>query len=645
MRLQFLRAIWKTWRRAPLRPPRVPQMAPRWKHFAIWAAFCTLFCLGGQSAGWRWSSFFDASTTDSIFNMRGAHEAADVAERLPQSRHIVIVELRHDTPRDVLALLLPKLKLARAVGLDMMFADHKSQLSRDELPLYKSQIAGWKREDARLASAIRGAGNLVIGAWSEQESTDPPTGARWHWPAAPLRNGARATCHLGVVPDVQDGIIRRVHLWETIEGKPVPALGLALAALYRGQSPQELSRLAAQQSGPLPRGEGALLINYLGPRVVWEYDTNRIVFERALEAEPEDFAGKIVLVGQTDVRSKDIFPTPFGDMPGLFIHANLVATLLDPKGPPRPLAPPLTALISLVLCLFLVATLAKFPVWICAPVALLEMLLAAALAGLIFTRGNAILPLSVPLGALFWTYNGIALYEYRRARGTLGRVVGIGTAAQLLDDLQNPHLGGKLEIATAFFCDLRGYSSFSETLAPEELIALLNLYTAAVVREVQAQGGRAIDFFGDGVFALFEAQTGSKDASNHARRAILAALATQNAIAAQMAALQNAVALDSSLSAAAQTPLSAGIALHTGPMVIGLVGAENHIKPGAVGDAVNVAARLQSLSESAGFPILLSRATLEAGENSGETFGATFCGQFPIKGRQGLVEVFGLGAN
>jgi class 3 adenylate cyclase len=114
-----------------------------------------------------------------------------------------------------------------------------------------------------------------------------------------------------------------------------------------------------------------------------------------------------------------------------------------------------------------------------------------------------------------------------------------------------------------------------------------------------------------------------------------------------MRMLQSATELDPNLKAAANTPLVAGIALHTGPMVIGLVGAEQHIKPGAVGDAVNVAARLQSLSETCGFPVLLSRATLEMATRDAkpDEIMATFCGQFPVKGRHGLVDVFGIATN
>ncbi len=652
--------------------PRSAHRAARWWHFAGWALLSTLIFLGLWQSNWRWSAFFDNAALDALFVLRGPHSPKEVAEKLPQSRDILIIELRHDTPRDVLAQLLPKLKMARAVGLDLMFADRRAQLSEAEIPLYAREIARWKSEDESLSRAIKAAKNVVIGTWNERVSSGATASQnQFHWslPVAALDKAARARAHLGVVPDVQDGLIRRVRLFETIENRPTPALGLALAARARGES---AAQLAQKRARPSPRDGGALIINYLGPRAVWEGDRNRVVFESAFDFDPADFAGKIILIGQTDDRSKDILPTPFGDMPGLFVHANIVATLLDAGGAPQVLSPLFIGAIALGLCWILVATLTRFPVWMCAPVALLEMGIAAGVSGWLFCHFNRIMPLSVPFGALFLTYNGVAIYEYLRARRTLGLVVGAGTAAQLLDDLQGPQRGGKTQIATAFFCDLRGYSTFSEQLSTEELTALLDRYTALVVREVHAQGGRPIDYFGDGVFVLFEAKKGS----NHARQAVRAALATQRALAAPIPALagqsnqKTARKIGSQTGAntrqvslpnadeigaagengAAMKPrLVAGIALHTGPMMIGFVGSDAHLKPGAVGDAVNVAARLQSLSELCGFPILLSRATLEACNQPDALedeapVEATFCGEFPVKGRRGTVDVFGLDA-
>ncbi len=631
--------------------------ASRWVQCALWAVLATLISVVLSFSGWRWSQFLDVIGLDFGFGYRGPVAASRVAEELPQSKDIIIVELPPEITRAVLARLIDQLRLAKVVGLDLMFSDQAGALSADQRSIFTKDIERWKHENQILANSIAHANNVVVGMWPDR-TYDPIEGqvgqveskVIWQTPEKSIRKSAMLS-HLGVLPDVQDGIIRRVALWENtgeitrvstskIRGNDgVPAFALAIASKASGISPHELANRM-----PL-LNDGSMVVDYLGPRRVFEYETNRIVFERAVNmAEPSDFAGKIVLVGQTDYRSKDTFATPFGDMPGILIHANIISTLLSSKGAPAPLGPAYIFVISLMAGLMIIAPLIRYPVWMCLPFALLEVVVFSLISAVIFAKGHKVLPISAPIGAIFFTYNIVALYEYSRARKALRRVVGQEVTAQLLDAIAAPTLGGKETVATAFFCDLRGYTTLSQTLPPEKLLALLNLYTAALVREVQVFGGRPIDFFGDGVFVVFEG-------SNHAMRALKAAFAAQDAIRNQFFELRSAAQNRPELEEAAARRLKAGIALHTGPMMVGFVGSEARIKPGVVGDNVNVAARVQTLSDECGYSILLTPPTLEAARKDNESLRVSFmdnieiasCGFFTLKGREGKTEVFGAG--
>src|SRR5690606_19614750 len=111
-----------------------------------------------------------------------------------------------------------------------------------------------------------------------------------------------------------------------------------------------------------------------------------------------------------------------------------------------------------------------------------------------------------------------------RARETLGRFIGHEMVAPTLNVFSRLRLGGRVEEASAVFCDLRGYSSLSERLSPETTGRLINEYTSTLVTTVKRFGGRPIDYQGDGVFVLFERTLAGPE---YSWRAVQAALALQ----------------------------------------------------------------------------------------------------------------------
>lgn len=179
-------------------------------------------------------------------------------------------------------------------------------------------------------------------------------------------------------------------------------------------------------------------------------------------------------------------------------------------------------------------------------------------------------------------------------RKTFERYVSSSVVNQLLQDPTSIQLGGKLQTVTVFFADIQGFTATSERTNPETILAILNKYHEVIVEIVQQTGGTIDKFIGDAVMALFNTPL---EQSDHPLRAVRAACRIRDALP----------SFHEHLPPEFQLQINFGI--HTGPAVVGNVGAPQIMDFTAVGDTVNVAARLQDLSD--GGQILISDATYQ----------------------------------
>jgi class 3 adenylate cyclase/CHASE2 domain-containing sensor protein len=620
-------------------------------HFALIALLAIAGAAWLRGALPAEAEYFDNLPLDNYyFRNRTARDPRAVANTLPNTKDIVLIDTSYLMPRPLQARLLRKLSLAKVVAFDFMFVDQENELSAEEKPLYREEIAQWRRSTAALARAVRSNGNVILGTWPEQITESDEAAAVedakvqvsggkvfheiWQRPPDVLWNAARGHAHLAVEP----GVTRHVHLFRNTPQR-TPCLGLAIAAAYLGMTPREVSTLQVRdgflrlKNRRVPVGGEWMRIDYVGGRQCFESLENHAVYTAALDYEPEDFKDKIVIIGESSRKSKEILDTPSGPMPGMQIHANIVATLLSARGAPIALGFWETALISLGACLLLIAPLLRWPLWASFFAALVLALCTYFSSQWLLAATHRVLPFSLPLFAIVLTYNAVALYEYRRARETLGRFIGHEMVAPTLSLFSRLRLGGRVEEASAFFCDLRGYTALSEKLAPDATARLIAEYTSTLVRVVRRHGGRPIDYQGDGVFALFEPSLGG---TQFAQRAIMAALELQGELQ-KLHKKWEGEGVDVG-------EVTVGIGIETGPMMIGLIGAEEHLKQGAIGDAVNVAARVQQLNLTCGYPILLTRTTRDrAGEAFAAQAGFVFCGTYQIRGHATPIDIFGAG--
>ena len=208
-------------------------------------------------------------------------------------------------------------------------------------------------------------------------------------------------------------------------------------------------------------------------------------------------------------------------------------------------------------------------------------------------------------GKLTDRFNDMAagLGQARYTREMLGQFVGEDVREEILHDY--PGLGGHVETITVMFVDIRGFTRRSTGQPPEETVRLLNQFSSVAWVAIEEEGGWLNKFLGDGVMALFGAP---RRCTDHADRALCAAQALAAGI----------VRLNKELVAAGQAPLSIGVGLHTGPALLGCIGATRTLPDGrqeirkeftAIGESVNVATRIEQLTKTCGGPILISEQT------------------------------------
>jgi len=417
-----------------------------------------------------------------------------------------------------------------------------------------------------------------------------------------------------------DGVVRRFTPALTASGGGrIPALSLAALAGSTGLGAGELvARLgAARATIPLPvrdehgrlaRAETSLAqlggipwrIDYTGPPGAFTSFPSEPLVALARSGTTPDadnpFRDRIVLVGATFLESRDSFPTPTGLMSGVEIQANMVNTLLAR----RTLLPPPwylnLALLTAVCVSISLLSLWLRPAWL----ALVALGLVAALVAAsyeAYTRGGYWLDFLAPLLGTLAYLQGAHWLRRRRLRSAFGQYV----SPQVMDQVlrQGSSLGGEVRRVTVLMSDLRGFTTISENLPPEVVSAMMNEYFTAMVDVILAHRGLVQDFIGDAIMAVYGAPLDDPEHCWHAARSAVG----------MHAALES---LNRAWEADGRGPLAMGVAVHTGLVFAGTLGAPRKKKYAVLGDTVNLTSRMEGLNRDLGTGILISGAALAA---------------------------------
>jgi adenylate cyclase len=232
------------------------------------------------------------------------------------------------------------------------------------------------------------------------------------------------------------------------------------------------------------------------------------------------------------------------------------------------------------------------------------------------------------LGAHYAT----AAFERERVRDIFSRFVPESVIDQVLAQTGGDlRLGGETVYGTIMFTDLRGFTSFSESLPPHEVIEVVNRLLGEQTEVILAHGGTIISYLGDGIMAAFGAPIEQHD---HADRAI--------AVSREMIADRLPLMNDWMREQGYGNGFRMGIGLHSGEFISGNVGSEQRLEYTAIGDVCNTASRIQDLTKGTRHMLLMSETTRAALREGPDDLVAV--GDFDIRGRQAQIKLWSLEA-
>ncbi len=363
--------------------------------------------------------------------------------------------------------------------------------------------------------------------------------------------------------------------------------------------------LQMNQYNVRPDRSGEVLVNYAGDAQTYPTYTYSDVTEGKIPADT--FKDKIVYVGVTATGViSDLRPTPYqkSSYPGVEIHANITDNILNNNFLKRGALEETTNMAMMIF-----AGIVMGLVFVIMPATISWAALLLALFGMLayvdqqFVSHGRWLDMVIPTSTLLANFVGIVSYrvifeerEKRKVRGAFGMYVHPGLIGQMLKDPGLLQLGGEEVEMTVMFSDVRGFTSISEKLTPQQLVELLNEYLTLMSDIIMETWGTVDKYEGDAIMAFWGRPYPQTD---HAERACRACLN-------QAAALKD---LNAKLKSEGKPELNIGIGLNTGPMVVGNMGSRKRFNYTVMGDAVNLGARLEGQNKEYGTRIIISENT------------------------------------
>lgn len=512
-------------------------------------------------------------------------------------------------PRELHGRLIESLRKAgaTAIGLDIIFAEPSNPAS-----------------DAALAKAL---GPDVVLAGDESVIVTPQAEQLLRTTPLPAFSQAGAVTGIASITLGGDGVFREL---------PRYADGFALA----------LARIAGREAA----SPAEKLLQSFGP--ARSYPT--VSYYQALDPEnmlPRDtFKGRVVIVGLSlqnapaiNSGGADAFATPYTVHTGRLVPgAEIQATIFDnlTAGSAITRGGPALAVGAVALAALLSAAIVRRATrWQTVVLSLFATAVLALASFALMREANLFISPVGPTIALLLVASGQTALDYaeeRRRRREIVRAFSQYLSPALVERLaRDPSqlkLGGERRTLSILFCDVRGFTTIAETMKddPEQLTTLINRLLTPLSDIVLKHGGTIDKYIGDCVMAFWNAPL---DDAHHARHAVAAALDMLDA----MATLNAKLKAEAAASGSAYHALRIGIGINTGECVVGNMGSSRRFDYSVLGDAVNLASRLEGASKAYGVPLLIGEGTarLAAGD-----FAVVELDRITVKGRTGASPVF-----
>lgn len=418
-----------------------------------------------------------------------------------------------------------------------------------------------------------------------------------------------------------DAIVRWVNLVANVNGHLMPSLSLKLAAeassrdiitFFNNFGVETIALVSKDDSSdvieiPIDyRGGGRILLNHLGPSKSFPHYSIADAYDNNFsEEQKQKLNGAILLLGATATGINDIRPNVFDStLDGVENHAAVIDNILSKKFMKRPIA-----IFKLEMMLVLIVGIVFMVIMLFANALSSGILVLLFLAGywyfdyhVWFLNGTWAF-IAIPSLEIVFMFLGTTLYKYmteekekRKVHSIFQHYLSPEVINKVLDDPSGLKLGGERRELTVFFSDVRGFTTISESLTPERLCEFMNEYFMPMTSIILGTSGVLDKYIGDAIMAFWGAPVTLTD---HADRAAIASI--------KMLFELDKIRNEFPKKGFPQPDI--GIGLNTGEMSVGNMGSHVRFNYTVMGDAVNLASRLEGLTKEYGVKILISEFT------------------------------------
>jgi adenylate cyclase len=503
---------------------------------------------------------------------------------------------------------------AKAVLFDIFFPEEQSKLI-----------------DGEFAAAIKRSGRVTLTGGFEFADDGRVVGLKSNIPV--LQNAAKRITQINVMPD-RDGVLRWTMLALRYQGKIYPSLGLSGAAELLGVETFEIGSQEISL-GPrrIPVDSGQrMLVNYAGPPGLYErFSFVDVVKGRVAKELLKD---RVLFVGATALGIYDMRITPFSNnVPGVEVNASIADNIATGDFIRRD-APETLMDLALIIFFGMITMLAT---WKLSHVVSLPLVLTLITVHIAFCCGmfkaGSWVSIVYPVVAILLTWAITAYIRFfivdrqaREIQSMFSDYVSKKVVDVLVKNPEMARIGGESRELTILFADVQNYTSYSEKRSPAEVVRILNDYLAAMADMVIKYDGTLDKFLGDGVLAFWNAPLPQE---NHAELAVRCALEMMDSME----------PLQKKWRSAGDEPLTWGIGINTGNVIVGNIGAVGKkMEYTAIGDNVNLTYRIQNESRDAHCAII----TRSLYEKVKGIVNAEPLGSVTVKGKKIPIEVFAL---
>lgn len=497
------------------------------------------------------------------------------------------------------------------------------------------EMTNWPPDVPANQLAIQG-----LDEWLKTARSRRVYAARASFPIPEVATNAAWLGDVSGLPD-EDGVCRRAQLFQVFDGRPVPAL--SLAAYLAANKDQELRIKPGWLSIGGRRvpidSAGRSILYFRGRRGTHETYSAASIIQSELRlqeggkppVDPSVFKDAYVFFGSSAEGLLDLRPTPVSRvLPGVEVHAtaldNLLSTLFL-RDAPKGAVLLATLLFGLLSGVFVTITrkawqsVLSFAICLPIPIAV----------GFAAYAKGFWWPVTVGEAATLIALIGAVVVNYATEgrqkafiKSAFKHYLGPAVIDQIIEDPSRLQLGGEKRELTLFFSDIEKFSSFSEKLDPATLTSLLNEYLSDMTDIILEEGGYLDKYIGDAIVAYWNAPLSQPD---HAIRACRTVLRCQRRLAEKREAYKQRTG----------ATIKARIGMNTGEVTVGNMGSRDRFNYTVLGDAANLASRLEGANKAFGTYAMISEATWS--KTHGQFIGREL-GRLRVVGRETPVRVY-----